>query len=290
MSPEQIGGAKGVDLRTDIWALGVIACECLTGRRPFEAETIGALTLRICVEPMPVPSALGDVPQGFDAWFARAAAREPAMRFQSARVASDELRRVCGVAPLVSDRVVDVPDPSIEAQTASTGAMTRTAQPDESLVASKPSRAPLVAVAVALAAIAASAVVWFVTNQGSEEGVDSTLASATATPPVASPGAPSSSAALESETAPSALPVVSAPEPVISAAPSASASSAAPPKAVGAVARKNAPRATASTAPESKPAPTSDAPAAKKASEPTAAKKGTPPTPRVIGSTIDERR
>jgi serine/threonine-protein kinase len=276
MSPEQIGGAKGVDLRTDIWALGVIACECLTGRRPFDAETIGALTLRICVEPMPVPSALGDVPQGFDAWFARAAAREPAMRFQSARVASDELRRVCGVAPLVSDRVVDAPDPRIEAQTASTDAMVRTAQPGEAVVPSKPSRA-LLGVALALAAIAASAVVWFLMNQGHEEGVDTTLASATATPPVASPGLPSASAALESETAPSAPPVVSAPEPAISPAPRASASSAqpAPPKAVGGVARKNAPRVTASAAP---------------ASEPTAAKKGTSPAPRGIGSTIDERR
>jgi eukaryotic-like serine/threonine-protein kinase len=97
MSPEQISGAKGVDFRTDLWALGVIACQCLTGRLPFQAETIGGLALAICAEPMPRPSQLGPTPAGFDAWFERAVAREPAQRFQSARELAGELRRACGV-------------------------------------------------------------------------------------------------------------------------------------------------------------------------------------------------
>jgi len=46
MSPEQISGEK-VDFRTDLWAFGVMACECLTGRLPFEANTIGGITLKI---------------------------------------------------------------------------------------------------------------------------------------------------------------------------------------------------------------------------------------------------
>jgi eukaryotic-like serine/threonine-protein kinase len=97
MSPEQISGAKSVDYRTDLWALGVIACQCLTGKLPFQADTIGGLVLAICTEPIPRPSQLGPSPAAFDAWFERALARQPTQRFQSARELAEELRRVCGV-------------------------------------------------------------------------------------------------------------------------------------------------------------------------------------------------
>ncbi|HEY7374374.1 MAG TPA: serine/threonine-protein kinase [Polyangia bacterium] len=103
MSPEQAEGAKTVDFRTDIWAMGVIAFECLVGRRPFEGETVGTLVLEICTRPLPVPSKLGTVPAGFDAWFARACAREPAARFGSARDAAADLRRICQARGYASD-------------------------------------------------------------------------------------------------------------------------------------------------------------------------------------------
>lgn len=99
MSPEQISGSKTVDFRTDIWALGVMACECLTGVRPFDAETIGGLALKICVGPIPNPSSFAAVPAGFDDWFARITQREPAQRFASAREAADALRSLCLADP-----------------------------------------------------------------------------------------------------------------------------------------------------------------------------------------------
>jgi eukaryotic-like serine/threonine-protein kinase len=95
MSPEQALGSRDLDYRTDIWSLGVIAFECLTGRRPFEAETVGKLLVAICTEPITVPSSVASVPDGFDAWFARACARAADQRFQSAREAMVELRHVC---------------------------------------------------------------------------------------------------------------------------------------------------------------------------------------------------
>ena len=95
MSPEQAEGAKGVDHRTDVWAMGVIACECLLGSRPFDAETLGALLLAICAREMPVPSRAGVVPAGFDAWFKRACSRDVGQRFASAKEAVHELRNVC---------------------------------------------------------------------------------------------------------------------------------------------------------------------------------------------------
>lgn len=102
MSPEQIGGGREVDFRSDLWSLGVIACECLTGRRPFLAETVGALAVQICTQPAPRPSDLGPVPPGFDEWFERAVARNPAHRFASARELAEALRRVCGGPALES--------------------------------------------------------------------------------------------------------------------------------------------------------------------------------------------
>lgn len=96
MSPEQAQGNKTVDFRTDLWALGVIAFECLTGKRPFESDGLGDLVLSICIRPMPVPSEAGPVPAEFDAWFAKACAREPEDRYQSARVLAEELKAAVG--------------------------------------------------------------------------------------------------------------------------------------------------------------------------------------------------
>ncbi|HKO49320.1 MAG TPA: protein kinase [Polyangiaceae bacterium] len=96
MSPEQAQGNKTVDHRSDLWSLGVIAFECLTGKRPFYSDGLGDLVLQICIRDIPVPSEFGSVPVGFDAWFARAVARDPELRFQSARELSDALREVLG--------------------------------------------------------------------------------------------------------------------------------------------------------------------------------------------------
>jgi serine/threonine protein kinase len=98
MSPEQAEGMKNIDGRSDLWSLGVIAWECLLGNRPFEAETLGGLLLAICARDIPVPSTVGAVPMGFDAWFARACSRNVANRFGSAKELAAELRQVCSGA------------------------------------------------------------------------------------------------------------------------------------------------------------------------------------------------
>jgi serine/threonine-protein kinase len=118
MSPEQAEGNRYVDHRTDLWALGVIAFECLLGRRPFDSDALGSLLLAICTRPVPVPSSHGRVPRGFDAWFARACSRDPQARFQSARELAAELRRVCGVTNRDSQDVpaaVSIAPPTVRA-------------------------------------------------------------------------------------------------------------------------------------------------------------------------------
>jgi len=58
MSPEQIEGNQSLDGRSDQFALAVIAYELLTGEKPFSAESLPALMLRICREPHPDPRRL----------------------------------------------------------------------------------------------------------------------------------------------------------------------------------------------------------------------------------------
>jgi serine/threonine protein kinase len=101
MSPEQISGSKEVDHRTDLWAVGVITHECITGAKPFDSETLGGMVLKICTEPIRTPSVFGGVPAGFDQWFERSVMRDPAKRFQSAREMADELKRVCETGQVV---------------------------------------------------------------------------------------------------------------------------------------------------------------------------------------------
>src|SRR5512134_2025835 len=96
MSPEQARGRPDIDHRSDLWSLGVIAFECMTGQRPFDGATLADLVMKICAEPLPVPSSIAPVPPGFDGWFARALGRDPNTRFQSAAELSEALRVIVG--------------------------------------------------------------------------------------------------------------------------------------------------------------------------------------------------
>jgi eukaryotic-like serine/threonine-protein kinase len=109
MSPEQARGNRLVDHRTDLWALGVIAFECVCGSKPFLADALGDLIIQICTEPLPVPSAAAPVPPGFDGWFKRATERDPSRRFQSAEELTQALLAAVGVGASASQSFPGVP-------------------------------------------------------------------------------------------------------------------------------------------------------------------------------------
>ncbi len=98
MSPEHIQGSQDLDVRTDLWALGVIAYECLLGVLPFDGESITEVLTRICSNERPIPSEHGAVPAGFDEWFLRACAARPEDRFVSAKQAAEAFSRLCDVS------------------------------------------------------------------------------------------------------------------------------------------------------------------------------------------------
>src|SRR5258708_16426308 len=78
MSPEQAQGIKAVDHRSDLWSLGVIVFQALTGKLPFESEALGDLLVRIIVAPVPRASDfVPDLGPGFDQWWAEASQPAP---------------------------------------------------------------------------------------------------------------------------------------------------------------------------------------------------------------------
>jgi serine/threonine-protein kinase len=105
MSPEQMTAQKDIDLRSDLWSLGVVAFEALTGRRPYDGPSFGALAVKIATGEPPRPSDMNPaLPPAVDAWFAKACAREPSQRFSSARELAEGLRAafegVVSLAPM----------------------------------------------------------------------------------------------------------------------------------------------------------------------------------------------
>ena len=83
MAPEQVT-AKTVDHRADIYALGVVFYEMVTGRKPFQADTPMAVLVKLSSEPLPRPTEFTPkLPQSVEKLLLKALAKDPANRYAS---------------------------------------------------------------------------------------------------------------------------------------------------------------------------------------------------------------
>src|SRR5690606_17806592 len=96
MSPEQFQGRRDLDQRVDVWALGVILYECLTGRRPFEAPTTPQVAEMVLhgTPPQTPRSLVQGIPPALEAICLRALERDPRARTPSAGAMVEELERL----------------------------------------------------------------------------------------------------------------------------------------------------------------------------------------------------
>jgi serine/threonine protein kinase len=89
--PEQIVG-KPQDARSDLFSLGIVLYEMVTGKRPFDAESLQGICSRVLSStPLPASHANTSVPAAFDGVLARCLAKDPAARFAVADVLAEVL-------------------------------------------------------------------------------------------------------------------------------------------------------------------------------------------------------
>ncbi len=217
MSPEQIRSSKTVDVRTDVWALGVCLYKLVSGVPPFDADTAAGFCAAILLEsPAPLRTHAADVPPAFEAIVMRCLQKDVTQRFNDVGELASALRAFASEdGSRVADRIARVaratsaterPEPSGE------HVASRTLAERASL---KRSSAPMaIGIAIVVAIVAAIA---FVGMRGDRAPAESPSSAVTTSPTASAsarfpPPVPVVSvSAIASASAPA--PSVSAPKP-----------------------------------------------------------------------------
>ena len=191
MSPEQLRSSKQVDARTDIWSIGVVLFEIVTGRMPFAADNLHEHYTKLMLEDAPLPSQVrADLPAKLDAIVGKCLEREAVDRYanvgelardlaelapERARASAERVERT-----LATNRAARASRPSLPAPPIALPPSIYTTNDATKLTA--PRRARRTARIVMLAASAAVlAVATFVVTKFRDPTATSTAAPATTT-------------------------------------------------------------------------------------------------------------
>ena len=94
ISPEQVRG-QSTDNRSDIYSIGIMMYEMLTGKLPFQSETAVSVALQqLSEEAPPISNYVQDIPKGMEQIVMKAIAKDPEKRYQSAQEMRDDLQKV----------------------------------------------------------------------------------------------------------------------------------------------------------------------------------------------------
>jgi serine/threonine-protein kinase len=238
MSPEQMKSAKDVNPQTDIWAMGIVLFELLSGRLPFLAESLPELFYRVATEPPPSLRGIRpEVPEELEAVVARCLEKDRANRYPNVgdlavallpfaptrgKISVDRISGIMQASGL-SQSGLSLPRPTHVGGTlgpSGTGSPVTHTKPGTP--APSPGRGVVVGIAIAgvLAAAVASAVILHRSGGGHSVAAASSPPPVVATASVASPPPPAPAAENAATSAPavaaSAAPVPEAasPEPV----------------------------------------------------------------------------
>ncbi len=216
MSPEQLRSAKKVDLRTDIWAVGVVFYHLLTGGYPYEAESIGELFAAVLEQtPASILALRPDVPAELEAVYRRCLSRNVDERYPNVAELARALEPIASadgkhsVMRICKTLASEAPATQTTSQVPSEPPKTATAKPapgtstaassawSESLAATKKSALPRAAMIGGAVVLCAIGVAFAVVHK-------SPAASAAASAPVTSSAPPpaETTAAAPVETSP----------------------------------------------------------------------------------------
>ncbi|MGD2050415.1 MAG: tetratricopeptide repeat protein [Chloroflexota bacterium] len=141
MSPEQIHGDKEIDGRSDIYALGVICFEMLTGRRPYEDKTPAKVMMKHIIDPVPdIRQVNPDLPQGVEEVINRTMAKEPDERYTTATEVTATLETLASFTTTKSADNID----AMTVAASLIGSTVETVEPESTAEAESPDETEIV--------------------------------------------------------------------------------------------------------------------------------------------------